>query len=170
MKKLIAMALLVCTLSAGAKDPVEELTELFGVKPTVKLSLGPELLSLAAAFSDESEKAQRVLTDLDDITVTVFELEGDELNADVADWIEDNATRLAGRGAVEIVRVNDGDEMVRIMAQVDNDSLRDLSIMVYEPGDEFVYLSLKGLIRVENIKQLAGDFNIKGLSGLSIDL
>ena len=79
---------------------------------------------------------------------------------------------LAKNGVHEIVRVVEGDERVHILAKVDGTLLSELSIMVFEAGDEFVYIKMDGDIDVAKIREVTGSFdvNINGLDALSMNL
>lgn len=172
MKKLLMVLLLgVFSVSAWAND-MDDLEAILGVEPDVKITLGPGMLGLANLMTKDEPEAQAVLAGLSDISIAVYELSDQVNNLDLNDWMDDMKRNLSRNGIEEIVKVSDGDERVSIMAQVNGTMLTDLSIMVYEPGDEFVFIRMDGDIDVKNIKDVAGNFDIDidGLEALSLNL
>lgn len=150
-------------------DDIDDLERLLGTEADVKITLGSGMLGLANLFTKDDPEAQAVLSGLKDLTINVFELKDEMANDDVSDWVSQKVKKLAKNGVEEIVKVADGDERVHILARVDGQSLVDLSIIVYEPGDEFVYIKMDGFIDVANLKQVTGNFDID-LDGLSMNL
>ncbi len=164
------MVLLLSLVSVSVwADDLEDLERLLGTKADVKITLGPGMLGLANLFTKDDPEAQAVLSGLKDLTINVFELKDQMANDDVSDWVSKKVKSLAKNGVEEIIRVADGNERVHILAKVEGQSLKDLSIIVYEPGDEFVYIKMDGLIDVANLKQVTGNFDID-IDGLSMNL
>lgn len=172
MKKYLMVLVMGLVSIAVAANDVDDLEHILGVEADVKISLGAGMLGLANMFTKDDPEAQAVLSGLRDISISVYELDGNENNADLGDWIQNTLKRLTRNGVEEIVKVSDGDERVHIMAKVTGSLLSDLSILVYEPGDEFVYISMDGDIDVANLKQVTGNFDIDidGLDAISWNL
>ncbi len=169
MKKFLMVLLLSLVSVSVWADDLEDLERLLGTKADVKITLGPGMLGLANLFTKDDPEAQAVLSGLKDLTINVFELKDQMANDDVSDWVSKKVKSLAKNGVEEIIRVADGNERVHILAKVEGQSLKDLSIIVYEPGDEFVYIKMDGLIDVANLKQVTGNFDID-IDGLSMNL
>lgn len=172
MKKLLMILLLgVFSVSAWSND-FDELEAILGVDADVKITLGPGMLGLAKMFTEDEPEAQAVLAGLSDLSISVYELTDKVDDMDLNDWMDDMKRNLSRTGVEEIIKVSGDDERVSIMAQVNGTTLTDLSIMVYEPGDEFVFIRMDGDIDVKNIKDVAGNFDIDidALEGLALNL
>ncbi|MEZ5473134.1 MAG: DUF4252 domain-containing protein [Marinicella sp.] len=169
MKKFLMILLLGMVSVSAWADDVDELERLLGTEADVKITLGSGMLGLANLFTKDDPEAQAVLSGLKDLTINVFELKDETANDDVSDWVSNKVKKLAKNGVEEIVKVVDGKERVHILARVEGQSLVDLSIIVYEPGDEFVYIKMDGSIDVANLKQVTGNFDID-IDGLSMNL
>ncbi len=169
MKKFLLVLILGLSSFNAWSDDLEDI---LGVEADVKISLGSGMLGLASLFTQDDPEAQAVLSGLSDLSISVYELSNkvdtDELN----DWMQSTLRNLNRNGVEEIVKVVDGDERVHIMAKVDGTYLSDLSILVYEPGDEFVYIRMDGDIDVANLQDITGNFDIDidGLEALSLNL
>jgi hypothetical protein len=172
MKKILMVLVLGLASVAAWADDFDELEAILGVEADVKITLGPGMLGLAKMFTKDEPEAQAVMAGLSDISISVYELTNKVNDLDLNDWMNDMKRNLSRNGVEEIVKVADGDERVSIMAKVNGTTLSDLSIMVYEPGDEFVFIRMDGDIDVKNIKELTGNFDIDvdGLEALSLNL
>ncbi len=158
------------SVSAWAND-FDELEEILGVEADVKITLGPGMLGLANLLTKDEPEAQAVLSGLSDLSITVYELSEEVNHLDLGDWMSDMKRNLSRNGVEEIVKVADGDERVSIMAKVNGSMLTDLSIMVYEPGDEFVFIRMDGDLDVAKIRDVTDNFDIDidGLEGLALN-
>lgn len=172
MKKLLMVVLMAMGTSAAWANDFDELEDILGVEANVKITLGPGMLGLANMFTKDEPEAQAVLAGLSDLSISVYELTAQVNDLDLNDWMQDMKRNLSRNGVEEIVKVADGNERVSIMAKVDGTRLSDLSIMVYEPGDEFVFIRMDGEIDVANLKDISGNFDIDidGLEGLALNL
>jgi len=169
MKKLLMVLMMALfTMNTWASD-FDELESILGVEANVKITLGPGMLGMAKAFTADDEEAQAVLAGLSDLSIKVYELTDAVDAEDISDWMSDTVSALARNGVEEIVKVVDGDERVHIMARVDGMTLSDLSIMVFEAGDEFVFISMDGDIDMANLKSLTSNFDVD-LDGLTLNL
>ena len=172
MKKFLLVLMLgLVAITAWAGD-MDDLESILGVEPDVKITLGPGMLGLANLFTKDEPEAQAILSGLSDLSISVYELTDEVDAADMGDWIKATLRNLTRNGVEEIVKVVDGDERVHIMAKVNGTRLTDLSILVYEPGDEFVYIRMDGDIDVAKLKEITGNFDIDidGLEALSLNL
>ena len=162
MKKMktYVLALLMTMTSVGFAASSDELSRLLGVEPNVSINLGPQLLRMAAKFSDQDKDVERLMNDLASISVNVYELDDRDNSDDVALWLSDYVADYTDSGASELVRVVEDDERVHILADVTNDAIDDLSILVYEPGEEFVHVSLTGSIQFDAISDLLDQFDV----------
>ena len=172
MKKLMFVLVLGFVATVSWADDIDDLERILGTEADVKVTLGAGMLGLAQMFTEDDPEAQAVLSGLRDLTIKVYEI-NDQVDAeDLADWMNSTVKNLAKNGVEEIVKVADGDERVHILAKVNGTSLTDISIMVFEPGNEFVYITMDGELDVAKIKQVTGNFdiNINGLKALNMNL
>ena len=164
MKKFL-LVLILSWVSVNAF--ADDLEDILGVEADVKITLGPGMLGLANLFTKDDPEAQAVLSGLSDLSISVYELSHKVDTDDLNDWMSDTLRSLNRNGVEEIVKVVDGDERVHIMAKVDGSYLSDLSILVYEPGDEFVYIRMDGDIDVAKLHNITGNFDID-IDGLKL--
>ncbi len=172
MKKLM-MVLTLCVFSVTAwADDFDELEAILGTEADVKITLGAGMLGLANMFTKDDPEAQAVLSGLKDLSIKVYELDHAVDAEEIGDWMASTVSKLARSGVEEIIRVTQDDERVHIMARVNGTMLSDLSIMVYEAGDEFVYITMDGDIDVANLREVTGNFDIDidGLEAISLNL
>ena len=172
MKKfLLVLVLGLSSVSAWADD-FDDLESILGVEADVKITLGPGILGLANMFTKDEPEAQAILAGLRDLSISVYKLTDQVDAADLSDWMTDTVRNLTANGVEEIVKVTEGNERVHILAKVDGSFLTDLSILVYEPGDEFVYIKMDGDIDVAKLHEITGNFDIEidGLQALNLNL
>jgi hypothetical protein len=168
--------LLVLVLSLGSvtawADNFDDLESILGVEADVKITLGPGMLGLANMFTKDEPEAQAILSGLKDLSISVYKLTDEVDAADLNDWMTDTVRSLTANGVEEIVKVTEGDERVHILAKVNGSFLTDLSILVYELGDEFVYIKMDGDIDVAKLHEITGNFDIDidGLHALNLNL
>ena len=172
MKKFLLVVVVGLVSVTAWADDFDELERILGTEAEVKITLGAGMLGLANLITKDEPEAQAVLSGLKDLSVTVYELTDAVDVADLNDWMKKTVRNLRRNGVEEIVKVADGDERVHIMAKVNGSFLTDLSILVYSPGDEFVYIKMDGDIDVAKLKQVTGNFDIDidGLEALSLNL
>ena len=172
MKKIKLSVLLLMFATVGFAGNVnDDLSRLLGSEPNVSINLGPQLLRMAARFSDEGAEIERLMSDLASVSVNVYELDNSEDAREVSSWLSDYVADYKDSGVSELVRVVEDDERVHILADVNDDAINDLSILVYEPGDEFVHISLTGSIQFDSIADLLDhlDVDVNGLSQIKIN-
>ncbi|WP_154222122.1 DUF4252 domain-containing protein [Marinicella rhabdoformis] len=173
MKNLMILGLFLFCAMVSAKDLQSELDDVLGVEPEVRINLGAGMLGLAQLFAKDDEEASKVLSGLKGLQVTVYELEDDHDAAeDVSLWLKSKAKSLSRKGMEEIVRVMEDDEQVHIFAKIDGKLLSDLTLMVYEAGSEFVYITMDGEIDFNDIQDITGNFDIDidGLDNIQVKL
>ncbi|MCF6299986.1 MAG: DUF4252 domain-containing protein [Proteobacteria bacterium] len=170
MKKIILLLSFLLLSGVHAAETLGDLDKVMGGKPNVRISVGPELLAIAGQFSDQVKGIGDVFNDLQDISIRVYELSSADNHDKITDWLATSVKRLAKSGVTEIVRVVEDDEIVYILAKVDTDRISDVAIMVYEQGEEFVYVKLNGSLQVKNLKALINKFDLDALEKLSFNL
>ncbi len=169
MRNILILMLFIFCVAVSAKDWGKELNEVLDREPTVRINLGGGMLGLAKAFTPGDAEAQAVLSGLEGVSINVYEFEGEDEDVNLSEWISDAVKALSKQGLQEIIKVADGDERVHIFANVSQDKVSDLTLMVYEPGDEFVFITMEGLIDFKRIKEISANFDVD-LDGLNISL
>lgn len=131
-------------------------------EPTVQIDLNEAMIKLfAGAASGEDAQAAAALDGITNLRVRVYEDITTEIS-DVMKFVNDTTARLEGDGWNSIVRVNDGDEQVRVYVKPGaNSTLAGLTVMVTDGGGdggggEAVFINLSGVIQPEALGQLAG--------------
>ncbi len=172
MKNVMIWALFLFCAAVSAKDLQHELDDVLGVEPNVRLNLGAGMLGLAKMFTEDDEDAQKVLSGLNGLQINVYELDDVQVADDIADWLKSTTKSLSRNGLEQIVKVMEDDEQVHIFAKIDGQYLSDLTLLVYEEGDEFVYISMDGEINFSDIKDITGNFDIDldGLDNIQVNL
>lgn len=171
MKKFLLVLILGLVSATAWSNDLDELEQILGVEADVKITLGPGMLGLANMFTQDEPEAQAILAGLNDLSVTVYRLTEEVNDLDLGDWMQETVRNLSQNGIEEIVKVAEGNERVSILAKVNGTLLSDLSIMVYQPGDEFVFIRMDGDIDVTNLKSLTGNFDIDidGLQAINLN-
>lgn len=163
MKKILLTLLLSLSITAvNANDFVDEISDIVGTSPEVNINLGTGLINTILAFADEDEakEAAEVLSGLNKLRVSVFDISENKNTQELTNHIKSKIEDLSAQGYEQIVTVKEDDEMVHIVAQVDGDSLKNVMIVVMEDGDELVVLSMDGEINVKQLALLSDEFDV----------
>lgn len=160
MKNVMTLILFLFCAVVSAKDLQSELDDVMGFEPNVRINLGAGMLGLAQMFAEDDEDASKLLSGLRGLQVTVYELDDNEVAEDVHDWLNSAVKSFSRNGMEQIVKVMEDDEQVHIFAKIDGKFLSDLTLMVYEEGDEFVYVTMDGKLNFSDIKNISGNFDI----------
>ena len=131
-------------------------------EPTVLIDLNQEMLKLfAGAATGADAQAAAALSGITNLRVRVYE----DITAEIPDvvrFVDETTTRLEGDGWSSIVRVNDGDEQVRVYVKPGaNSTIAGLTVMVTDGGGdggsgEAVFISVSGVIQPAQLGALAG--------------
>ena len=139
----------------------KELISLVGSEPTVEINLGPTMLSLlSSATNSENEGISKILSSLNSIKVTVFELEKNSKILPIRaqlDLIADNQTQ---KGFEKIASVKEDDSLVYIFADVQDKQFKSLNISALDDDDELVLITIDGNILVQDIGGLLNHFDV----------
>src|SRR5688572_14828168 len=138
-------------------------------EPTVQIDLNEAMIKLfAGAASGEDAQAAAALDGITNLRVRVYEDITTEI-PDVMKFVNDTTARLEGDGWNSIVRVNDGDEQVRIYVKPGADAtISGLTVMVTDGGGdggggEFVFINVSGVIQPEQLGRIAGTIAMHGM-------
>jgi hypothetical protein len=131
-------------------------------EPTVQIDLNEAMIKLfAGAATGQDAQAAAALSGITNLRVRVYE----DLTAEIPDvmkFVNETTTRLEGDGWNSIVRVNDGDEQVRIYVKPGaNSTIAGLTVMVTDSGGdggsgEAVFINVAGVIQPAQLGALAG--------------
>jgi len=163
MKKLLIPLLLTLTISsANANSFIDDITDIVGTSPEVNINLGASLIRGFLSFSDDkdAEEVSKVMEHLNKIRISVFDLHGNENTQEISNLIKSEVSDLSSNGYEQIVTVKEDNELVYIVAKVEDELLQDVMIVVMEDDDELVLISLDGQIDLKQIAQISGHFDI----------
>jgi len=163
MKKLLITLILSLSLSSAmANSFIDEVTDLIGASPEVNINLGTGLLNTILAFADDDDAKEvgKVLSGLNKIRVSVFDLKGNQNTADLSQLIKAKVESLTTRGFEQIITVRDSDETVNIIAKVNDEILQDAMIIVMDEGDELVIISMDGELDLKQIAMISDRFDV----------
>ena len=161
---------LLAASTAGAQgdflfDRIPGLTK----EPTVQIDLNEAMIKLfAGAASGQHAEAATALSGITNLRVRVYEDISAEI-PDVMKFVNETTTKLEGDGWNSIVRVNDGDEQVRVYVKPGaNATIAGITVMVTDGGGdgggggEAVFINVAGVIQPENLGRIAG----MGMNGM----
>ena len=160
--------LAAATASAQGDFPFGEIPGLTK-EPSVQIDLNPEMMKIfGGAANGVDPQAAAALEGVTNIRVRVYEDIGDEIQ-DLVKFVNDTTARLEREGWNSIVRVNDGDEQVRVYVKPGADAtLSGLTVMVSDAGGdggggEFVFINVAGVIHPEQLGSIAGSMGMYGM-------
>jgi len=137
-------------------------------EPSVQIDLNEAMLKLfAGAAKGADANAAAALDGVTNLRVRVYE----DIDAEIPDvmkFVNETTTKLEGDGWNSIVRVNDGDEQVRVYVKPGaNATIAGITVMVTDGGGdggggEAVFINVAGVIQPENLGRIAG----MGMNGM----
>ena len=160
--------LAAATASAQGDFPFGEIPGL-NREPSVQIDLNPEMMKIfGGAANGVDPQAAAALQGITNMRVRVYEDIGDEIQ-DLVKFVNDTTARLESEGWNSIVRVNDGDEQVRVYVKAGADAtIAGLTVMVTDAGGdggggEFVFVNIAGVIHPEQLASIAGSIGMNGM-------
>jgi hypothetical protein len=164
MKKLLLLASALFVSCLSAKSFVDEVSDTINLDPEVSINLGTGLINTAMAFAGEDDKEaqqfKKLIAGLNKIQVTVFELNKSTDSQRLSNLIHHKIDELSSNGYEKIVSVKGKDEIVYIMAKVENEYLHDVMLVVMEENDELVIISLDGSVDLKQVVALSDHFDV----------
>ena len=137
-------------------------------EPSVQIDLNEAMLKLfSGAAKGADANAAAALDGVTNLRVRVYE----DIDAEIPDvmkFVNETTTKLEGDGWNSIVRVNDGDEQVRVYVKPGaNATIAGITVMVTDGGGdggggEAVFINVAGVIQPENLGRIAG----MGMNGM----
>ena len=164
MKKLLLLASVLFVSTLSAKSFVDEVSDTINLDPEVSINLGTGLINMAMSFAGEhdedAKQMKKLMAGLNKIQVSVFELNKSTDTKRLSNLIHDKVDDLSSSGYEKIVSVKGKDEIVYIMAKVENQYLHDAMVVVMEEDDELVIISLDGSMDLKQIVALSDHFDV----------
>jgi hypothetical protein len=164
MKKLLLLASVLFVSNLSAKSFVDEVADAINIEPEVSLNLGTGMLNMAMSFADDhdedAKQFKKLIAGLNKIQVSVFELNKSTDTQRLSNMIHDKVDDLSSNGYEKIVSVKGKDEIVYIMAKVENQFLHDVMLVVMEENDELVIISLDGTMDLKQVMALSDHFDV----------
>lgn len=177
MKKTIYAFIITLVSSSVAmaqpqtpQPPEDSLVSIVGSEPTVEINLGAMMLGLlSSATESEEEGVAQILSNLDSIKVTVFELEDTvKMNA-LKTKITAMAEMKKAQGYEALAKVKEDDSLVYILAKMDKESFKSLSIFALDDDDELVLIDIDGTILMSQLGNLMEHFDVDlDINGLKL--
>lgn len=177
MKVKTCLLLLILSFSLKAEstktqDLTQDLTQdfsaLIGAKPTVEINLGAIMLSfLSSAAQTENQDIAKILSSLDSVKVTVFELSNESKVESLKTRLDLMAEKNSKAGMEKIASIKEDDSLVYFFAEINDKELKSLNISALDDEDELVLITIRGNILIEDIGGLLNHFNVNvDLGGL----
>lgn len=165
MKKLFIAALILCTLGVNialAKSFIDEVSDIVGERPDVNINLGTGIIKTILAFSgdDDAKEARKIMQGLDKIRISVFELDEMKNTHKLANLIKTKVNHLSSLGYEQLVTIRDDEELVYIVAKVQDSNLKDAMIIAMDAEDELVIISLDGEVDLQQLAEISDHFDV----------
>ncbi len=180
MKKTIytlLMAMLCSSLTLAQpsspqspKTPEISLASIVGSEPTVEINLGAMMLGLlSSATENEEQGIAQILSKLDSIKVTVYELQ----EANNFQALKSKITALAelkkSNGYEVLAKVKEDDSLVYVLAKMDKENFKSLSVYALDDDDELVLINIDGTILMSQLGSLMEHFDVDlDINGLKL--
>lgn len=161
MKKLLFISLLM-SFQSQAQDLMQNLQDMIKTEPNVEVNLGPGMLGLLSGMTESEGEVAGVMKNLTEIVVRVYELDerftGDMTQ--IKSWVNDTAKGLKANGFQQLAAVREDDSTVFILAEMDKDAMKGLSVMALDDEDELVVIKIGGKILLKDLGVLMDRFNV----------
>ncbi|MCP4121626.1 MAG: DUF4252 domain-containing protein [Bacteroidetes bacterium] len=164
MKLILSLVMAVMlSLSASAGDGFDKLyTKYSATEGITSINLSESIIKIASKFlGDEDQEAKEVLNDIESIKLLTSEGTAN------AKLVSEAKGLLKSEGYEDLIRVNEGDEYVRIMVKESNEIIKDIIVYV-ESQDEFVFINITGDIDPEKVGKALQTLDIE-IDGLNIE-
>mgnify|MGYP000557238418 CR=1 FL=1 len=161
MKKIIFLTLFICS-QLQAQDIMQQLADTIKVEPNVEVNLGPGMLGLLSGMTKSETEVSQVMKNLTEIVVRVYDLE-ENYKGDISqlkDWVNGTAKAMKSSGFQQLATVREDDSTVFIMAEMDKDAMKGLSVMSLQDDSELVVIKIGGQILLKDLGVLMDRFNV----------
>lgn len=171
MKNLLTILLLALSITTlHAKTFTDEIEKIVGSGPEVNINLGTGIINTILALSDDEDakKVNNLISGLDKLKVSVFELSNKKNSEKLSKLIQSKIDSLVSKGYEQIVTVKEKNETVHIVAKVNGDKLEDAMVIVMEENDELVVIDMKGILDLKQLAKLTDKFDVN-LNNIAVD-
>jgi len=159
-KILSGLLLSFCIGTASAQIDSDSFAKLIGTEPVVEINLGAMMLGLLSSATKEEEGVSSILSSLQAINVTVFDI-GKSQNINlIRREIKKLAKSQLAIGFETIATIKEDDSLVYILAKMDNEKFNNLIIFALDDDDELVLIDIKGSIHMSQIGELMNHFDV----------
>ena len=170
-KSFIIILSLILTQMSMAQIEEQKFVDLIGEEPSVEINLGKAMLGLlSSATQNEEQGIASILSSLDAIKVTVFELEKMKNIKSLRSEISKLARLKVSNGFEKLASIKEDDSLVYVLAHMNEKKLSNLSIYALDDEDELVIIDIKGDIHMSQIGALMEHFNVDlDINGLELN-
>ena len=159
--KFITLILLFTITSSGsAQINSSGFSELIGSDPSVEINLGPMMLNLLSSATENEDDISSVLSALQGISVTVFEINEKTRIDSIKAKINSLSDEKISSGFEKLAMVKEEDSLVYIFAKMSEGKLTNLNIFALDDEDELVLIDIKGNILMSQIGDLMNHFDV----------
>jgi hypothetical protein len=156
---------------ACAQNYTEDFAKLIGTEPSVEINLGAMMLGLlSSATENEEQGISNILSSLDSIRVTVFNIENSKNIKSLKDEINNLAKLKTTAGFEKLAVIKEDDSLVYVLAKMDKKNFTNLSVFALDDEDELVLIDIQGTILLSQLGDLMDHFNVDlDINGLKIE-
>lgn len=157
---LLFSLLLAITSTVKGQTETDSFEGLIGSQPTVEINLSAMMLGLLSSATKGEQGISSILSGLDSIKVTVYELEkNNKINA-IKSKINALAESKLSSGYEKLATVREEDSLVYVLAKMDKKSFKSLSVFALDDESELVLIEINGTILLSQLGDLIGHFNV----------
>jgi hypothetical protein len=158
--KIFILGLLLSLGTAFSQTNADNFQALVGSEPTVEINLGPTMLSLLSSATEEEQGISSILSGLDAIKVTVFDLEKSKNLSSIKSKISTLADAKISAGFEKIATVREDDSLVYVLAKMNDKHFKKLSVFALDDDDELVLIEIDGTILMSQLGALMEHFDV----------
>lgn len=160
LQLLLISLLLFTTSKVTAQVENDSFESLIGSQPTVEINLGAMMLGLLSSATEGEKSISSILSGLDSIKVTVYELKESKNINQIKSKINALADVKISSGYEKLATVREEDSLVYILARMGKGSLKNLSVFALDDEDELVLIEINGTILLSQLGQLMEHFDV----------
>lgn len=158
---LIFTSLIIISSNGFAQPESKTFAQLLDSRPTVEINLGATMLGLLSSASEnEDEGISKILSTLNSINVTVFEINNHLKIQTIRDQLNTFADSKSKSGYEKLASIKEDDSLVYIFANIVDSRLNSLSITALDDDEELVLIEIKGDIDMSDIGDLMDHFDV----------
>ncbi len=163
MKKITFITLLlVLSPYTKAQDIMGMLSQIVKSEPNVEVNLGAGMLGLLSGMSKSEDEISNVMKNLNEIVVRVYELDegfDGDINA-LKTWVGNTAKSLKAAGFQQLAAIREEDTTVYILAEMDEQTMKGLSVVSLEDESELIVIKIGGKILLKDLGSLMDRFDV----------